>query len=160
MENLDKLVTELCKLPNEVQYVEFKHNNYSPDMIGKDISALANSAALLERKYACMIWGVEDSSHKIVGTDYSLQNLKQGNQELENWLRDMLSKNADFEFHSVNIENTTVGIIIILPAASQTVTFKKRAYIRVGSYTKDLENYPTIQAKLWDKIRNIKFEEC
>ena len=37
MENLDKLVTELRKLPNETQWLEFKHNNYDPDMIGQDI---------------------------------------------------------------------------------------------------------------------------
>lgn len=46
MENLDRLVNELRKLPNETQWVEFKHNNYDPAMIGADISALANSAAI------------------------------------------------------------------------------------------------------------------
>ena len=49
MENLDKLVNELRKLPNETQWLEFKHNNYEPDMIGQDISALANSAAMYEK---------------------------------------------------------------------------------------------------------------
>ena len=49
MENLVLLVNELRKLPNETQWVEFKHNNYDPHMIGKDISALANSAALYEK---------------------------------------------------------------------------------------------------------------
>ena len=39
MENLDKLVNELRKLPNETQWLEFKHNNYEPAMIGQDISA-------------------------------------------------------------------------------------------------------------------------
>ena len=49
MENLELLVNELRKLPNEVQWLEFKHNNYDPYMIGQDISALANSAALYEK---------------------------------------------------------------------------------------------------------------
>ena len=48
-----------------------------------DISALANSVALLERKHAYMLWGLEDSSHKVVDTNRNLQNLKFGNQELE-----------------------------------------------------------------------------
>lgn len=48
MENLNKLVNELRKLPNETQWLEFKYNNYEPDMIGQDISALANSAAMYE----------------------------------------------------------------------------------------------------------------
>ena len=76
MENLDKLVRELCKLPNETQWVEFKHNNYRPEMIGQDISALANSATLHEKSCAYMLWGVHDETHEIVGTQYNLQTLK------------------------------------------------------------------------------------
>ena len=32
-------------------------------------------------------------------------------------------------------------------------------YIRVGSYTKPLADYPTMQAKLWDKIKASTFED-
>jgi len=56
--NIDILVKELCKLPKEVGWVEFKHNNCEPTMIGEDISALANTATLNDRDYAYMIWGV------------------------------------------------------------------------------------------------------
>ena len=73
MENLDLLVNELRKLPNETPWVEFKHNNYTPHMIGEDISALANSAALHEKSCAYMLWGIEDTTHDIVGTQYNLQ---------------------------------------------------------------------------------------
>ena len=97
MENLDKLVLELCKLPQETGWVEFKHNNCDPKMVGEDISALANSAVIADRSYAYMIWGVDDNTHEIIGTKVSLKKEKKGNQELENWLRYLLSKNADFE---------------------------------------------------------------
>ena len=40
MENLVKLIEKLRYLPNETTWVEFKHNNYDPKMIGEDISAL------------------------------------------------------------------------------------------------------------------------
>lgn len=159
MENLDKLVKELCKLPNETQWVEFKHNNYRPEMIGQDISALANSAALHEKSCAYMLWGVHDETHEIVGTQYNLQTLKKGNQEIENWLRSLLSKNADFEFHMVQIDGKDVGVLIIYRAANQTVMFEKIDYVRVGSYTKKLSEYPAMQAQLWDRLRNSKFEE-
>lgn len=62
MENLDLLVKELIKLPSETGWVEFKHNNEEPHMIGEDISALANSAVLADRSHAYMIWGVEDET--------------------------------------------------------------------------------------------------
>ena len=159
MENLEKLITELCKYDNETQWIEFKHNNYKAEMIGTDISALANSAALLERNCAYMIWGIDDATHEIIGTEYDLQTLKIGNQEIENWLRSLLSKNADFESYSITINDKKVTILIINRATNQTVTFKKVDYIRVGSYTKKLNEYPTLQAQLWNKINNSKFEE-
>lgn len=158
MENLTRLVQELCKLPNETTYIEFKHDNYTPDMIGEDISALANSAALLEKRNAYMIWGIDDETHALVGTDKDLQTIKKGNQELENWLRSMLSPNADFEYQTAMVEGKRIGVLTISAAAAQTVTFRKEDYIRIGSYKKKLRDHPATKAKLWDKLRNENFE--
>ena len=44
-------------------------------MIGKDISALANSAALYSKNCAYMIWGIDDTTHEIKGTNLNLQNI-------------------------------------------------------------------------------------
>lgn len=159
MENLDRLINELRMMPNETQWIELKHNNYNPIMIGQDISALANSAAIYEKSCAYMLWGIDDTTHEIVGTEYNLQTLKKGNQELENWLRSLLSRNADFEFYTVPMNGKNVGVLIIYRAVNRTVMFEKIDYIRVGSYTKKLNEYPALQAQLWDKIRNSKFEE-
>lgn len=159
MENLELLVNHLREYPTETPWLEFKHDNYFPDMIGRDISALANSAALYEKSCAYMLWGVNDKTHEIVGTEYNLQTLKKGNQELENWLRSLLSRNVEFEFHLINMNSKNVGVLIIYRAVNQTVMFEKVDYIRCGSYTKRLSEYPTLQAQLWDRLRNDKFEE-
>ena len=37
--------------------------------------------------------------------------------------------------------------------------FEKIDYIRVGSYTKKLHEFPALQAQLWDRLRNSSFEE-
>ena len=119
MENLDKLVNELRKLPTETQWLEFKHNNYTPDMIGKDISALANSASLYEKSCAYMLWGIDDETHEIVGTDYDLQTLKKGNQELENWLATVYKGNIiknlimDCQSYTKYRPNETTGGIFV-----------------------------------------------
>lgn len=159
MADYEKLVNKLVNLPNETPWLEFKYNNYDPKMIGEDISALANSATLYERNCSYMLWGIDDATHEILGTEHSLQTLKKGNEELENWLHLHLSKNAEFEFHSVTVKNKTVGILIVYSAAGQTVMFDKVDYIRVGSYTKPLNNYPSLLSPLWDRIRNSNFEE-
>lgn len=160
MENLDKLVLELCKLPQETGWVEFKHNNCDPKMVGEDISALANSAVIADRSYAYMIWGVDDNTHEIIGTKVNLKKEKKGNQELENWLRYLLSKNADFEMHSVDIDGKHVEMLVISKAVGNPVTFEKIDYIRVGSYTKKAIEFPALQAQLWDRLRNQQFEDA
>ena len=55
MENLETLVNQLRSYESEATWFEFKHNNYEPDMIGQDISALANGAAYSEKSSAYMI---------------------------------------------------------------------------------------------------------
>lgn len=69
-------------------------------MIGADISALANIAVIADRSYAYMIWGVNDSTNELVytvDTRVRLKQEKKGNHEFENWLRYMISKNADYD---------------------------------------------------------------
>lgn len=159
MENLELLIDELRKYESENYWLEFKHNNYDPDMIGQDISALSNGAAYAEKNCAYMIWGIDDKTHEIVGTNYDQYTLKVGNQEIESWLRNLLSKNVEFEFQTIFMNNEKVVVLIIYKATNQTATFKKVDYIRVGSYTKKLNEYPQMQAQLWDRLRNVRFEE-
>ena len=70
-EYIDGLVRELCKLPHETEWVEFKGNNQDPHLIGEYISALSNAAALNGKAFAYMVWGVEDGSHVFTGTSFS-----------------------------------------------------------------------------------------
>ena len=66
MENLNLLVKELVNIKEETPWIEFKHDNYKPEMIAEDISALANSATLYDKNCAYMIWGIDDTTHAIV----------------------------------------------------------------------------------------------
>ena len=159
MENADKLVIELTKLSTEKSWIEFKHNNCDPIMIGQDISALANSAVLSGRNVAYMVWGVDDVTHEIIGTNVYLTKERKGAQELENWLRYMLSKNVNFEIDSVTVEGKHVEILSIYKAIGIPVSFEKIEYIRSGSYTKKLHEFPMMQVQLWEKLRNAQFED-
>lgn len=123
MDNLTLLIRELCKLPTETSWLEFKCNNYTPDTIGENISALANAAAIAEKRRAFMLWGVDDKTHEIVGTDYNLQTLKQGAQEIESWLRKLLSLNAEFDFQQIEIEGKNVWHINYLQSREYSSFF-------------------------------------
>lgn len=159
MQNLNLLIKELISIPTETEWLEFKYNNFDPQMIGSDISALANSAAYRGKDKAYMIWGVNNETHEILGTDYNRFSKIINNQEIESWLKNTVSKNADFDFFDTEVDGKKLVVLIIQKASGQPVTFKKEPFIRVGSYTKFLRDYPSMEAQLWDKLRLINFEK-
>lgn len=159
MQNLNLLIKELISLPTETEWLEFKHNNFDYQMIGEDISALANSAAYRGKDKAYMIWGINNETHEIVGTNYNRFSKLEKNQEIESWLKNSVSKNADFDFFDTEIDGKKLVVLIIQKASRQPVTFKKEPFIRVGSYTKSLRDYPSMEAQLWDKLRLTNFEK-
>ena len=66
-------------LRNETEWVEFKVDNADPQDIGEYLSALANSAALHGKANAYLVWGIEDASHRVVGTRFDPRNVKPRN---------------------------------------------------------------------------------
>ena len=159
MQNLNLLIKELVSLQTETDWLEFKHNNFDAQMIGSDLSALANSAAYRGKDKAYMVWGINNDTHEIVGTNYNRFSKLEHNQEIESWLKNNVSKNADFDFFDTEIDGKKLVILIIQKATGLPVTFKKESFIRVGSYTKHLRDYPSMEAQLWDKLRLTKFEK-
>lgn len=116
MQNLELLIKELIKLPNETETVGFKHNNFDPEMIGSDISALANSAANRGKNQSYMVWGVNNETHDIVGTNYNRFSKLAKNQEIDSWLKNTISKNADFDFFDAEIDGKKLVVLIIQKA--------------------------------------------
>lgn len=157
-EYLRSLLTELRKLPKETRWLEFKTNQTDPDQIGEYISALSNSAALEDKANAYLVWGVEDKSHDLVGTNFYPSDIKIGNEEFENWLLHLLAPRIHFHFYELTVEGKHVVILEIDRAFRHPVQFKKREYIRVGSYKKPLKEHPELERQLWRIFEIIPFE--
>lgn len=160
MEKIQLLVKELLKRDSEDPCVEFKDNNTDPSMIGEYISALSNAASYCDKQYAYLLWGVEDGTRKLTNSHFNYRTKKgEGNEDLEPWLRRLLSDNANFEFNETSIDGNRVVVLIIYKALGKVVSFKGQEYIRVGSYKKKLKDYPAIESQLWAKINGAKYEE-
>ncbi len=143
------LVKELCALTSETEWCEFKVDNSDPKEIGEYISALANAATLASKVHAYLVWGVEDTTHRVVGTSFVPAQAKKGNEELENWLLRKLSPKIGFQFRSVNIDGRTVVVLEIERSARQPVQFEGGEWIRIGSYKKKLKDFPEKERALW-----------
>ncbi|MRR13055.1 transcriptional regulator, partial [bacterium] len=157
-EYLESLVRELCKLPTEVEWVEFKLNNEKPDEIGEYVSALANSAALSGKAHGYLVWGIGDDDHEIAGTSFSPGTTKVGNEELENWLLRLLDPKIHFSFHDVIVDSVPIVLMEIDPAFRHPVKFRGHEYVRVGSYKKNLKDFPEKERELWRIFDSTPFE--
>lgn len=158
-EYLTGLIAELCNLPNETGWVEFKENNASPEEIGEYLSALSNTAALQDKSHGYVVWGIQDGSHKVVGTSFKPAKTKKGNEDLENWLTRLLSPQLHFHFHELMYEGLPVVILEIPRAHGSPVQFQGTEYVRVGSYRKKLKDQPQIAKNLWRVFDTTPFEE-
>ena len=158
-EYLRDLVRKLCALPAESEWVEFKRSNSNPETIGENISALANSAVLNDRESAYIAWGISDVTHDIVGTNFTPDGAKKGNEPLTLWLRKSVSDNTDFLFHSTQIDGRSLVVLEIAPATQFPTKFKRGVYVRVGPATKKLSDEPQIERRLWRLLDRRSFED-
>nr|MDP2189772.1 putative DNA binding domain-containing protein [Rhodoferax sp.] len=74
------LLEALLKNPMETEWLEFKHNKGNERQIGEYISALSNAAALAGQRNGYLVWGVEDTSRKVLGTTFNPQQARVGNE--------------------------------------------------------------------------------
>lgn len=151
-EQLKELIDELVKLPNESEWVEFKLNFHSAEEIGERISALSNGACIHNQDFGYLIFGIEDKTHTIKGTSFRPKSHKKGNEEIEHWLAQRLDPRIDFRIHEFKYDDDrTLSIFIIPSAQSKPVCFFHNAYIRVGSITRKLADFPEKESKIWRK---------
>jgi len=145
---LYKLLLELCAQPQEEHWLEFKLSYVHHDEIGEYISALSNGATISNKPFGYLVWGVENITHEIKGSLFSFKNAKEGNQDLELWLRQLLHPKISFEIFEFDYQGKHIVLLRIPAAMAEPTQFKKIPYIRISSHKTDLRNYP-------DYIRQI-----
>ena len=149
MENCNDILVHLLN-HSENEVVEFKaaKNNYDVDDLGKYFSALSNEANLREHDFAWIVFGVDNKTHIVTGT-----NFKEGEQALNRLKQDMSQHTTDNlifrEIVPLFIEGKRV-LMFKIPASPRNIVmhWKGIAYARDGESLKPLN-----QTKR-DEIRN------
>lgn len=154
-----KLVDNLTSNPAETEWLEFKRNHIEPQQIGEYLSALANSACLVERPYGYLLFGVDDTTRQVVGTSFNPDAAKgAGSQDLLIWISQSLSPNANFECHGIEHPQGKVVLFQIEAARNYPVRFRGNAFIRIGSSKTELNRYPEQERALWYAFNQSPFE--
>ena len=154
-QELNRLLDVLTAQPKESEWLEFKHNFHSNEEIGERISALSNSACLLDKSFGYLVFGVEDETHEVLGTTFYGKQAKVEREDLEMWLTNRLAPRIDFEIYDFTATNGEHVCLLRIPAATnRPVSFLNTAYVRVNSATPRLQNYPDKESKIWKKAAN------
>lgn len=117
-EQLKEILKELRSLPAETEVVEFKSasNDFHFDKIGKYFSALSNEANLKDKECAWLVFGVENSMRKIVGTKYRSES-RAALDSLKGEVANKTSNRITFiEIFEIQSDNGRVVMLQIPPA--------------------------------------------
>jgi predicted HTH transcriptional regulator len=153
------LIDQLLAEEAEASWLEFKGNNSDPEMIGKRCSALANAARIDGRDVAYMVWGIEDKTHAVIGTDFNPDTKRAGNQVLPLWLANSLTPSIAFSFRTVAHPNGRLVLLEIPAATGAPVAFNGVPYIRIGSATPKLTDYPDRYQRLIERLQPYRWEQ-
>jgi len=155
-QQLNTLLIELCSQPQEQQWLEFKQNKGSVtnEEIGEYISAMSNGATISNKPFGYMVWGIQDLTHKIVGTNFTFTNAKQGNQDLELWVRNLLHPKINFEIFEFVCDGNNITLLRIPSAKGEPTHFQKKPFIRIGSNKTDLRNFPEYVRIIYNSLED------
>lgn len=146
--DIQPIVKELCTYSDEQEWFEFKENWFQPEALGEYVSALSNAATFHHRPYAFFVWGINDQTHEIVGTNFN-QYREHNKEPYQNYLARNLFPSVSFSFEEATIEGKRI-VMLIIPAASGIPTsFKEKRYIRIGSSKVNLKDYPQREIQLF-----------
>ena len=135
------IINELRNYKSEREWFEFKENWYKPDELGEYISALSNSAAYEGKRQAYFVWGIDDVTHEIKGTNFDYnQDVK--NEPLKHYLARRLSPDVNFWFEELLMEGKRLVLLTIPAAKAIPTSYAKERYIRIGSSKENLRKYP------------------
>ena len=150
---IKELLNELFQYKKEREWFEYKENWFQPIALGEYISALSNSAALVGKKYGYFIWGVNDETHEIVGTNFDqYQDYK--NEPYQNFLNRNLSPKIKFDFFEEIINERRIVILRIESANDVPTSFNGERYIRIGSSKASMKDNPKLEKALFKVLEN------
>lgn len=72
---------------------------------------------------------------------------------------DDIKPRVDIKIHEGNVDGKYVVLFEVQAAANRPVRFKDSEYIRVGTYTKKLRDYPEKERNLWRIFDRVNFED-
>jgi len=146
---LQEILNHLLSLPAEIETVEFKHaeNDYSEQKLGEYFSALSNEANLHGNAEAWLVFGIDNDTHQVVGTNYKPS--RPSLDEMKKKIADQTTNRITFdEIYELERDGKRV-IMFDIPAAPQGMPIAYKGFY----YGRDGESLVALNIVEIEKIR-------
>ncbi len=150
VEELTNILDSLLNLPAETEVVEFKRaeRNFDDRDLGQYFSALSNEANLKGVSRAWLVFGVENHTHEVVGSQY--KNSRPALDAMKKKIADQTTGRHTFvEIHELRYKNGKRVVMFEIPPAPQGIPIDYQGHY----YGRDGES---LQALSMDKIERIR----
>ncbi|WP_301666172.1 ATP-binding protein, partial [uncultured Alistipes sp.] len=150
VEELTNILDSLLNLPAETEVVEFKRaeRNFDDRDLGQYFSALSNEANLKGVSRAWLVFGVENHTHEVVGSQY--KNTRPALDAMKKKIADQTTGRHTFiEIHELRYRNGKRVVMFEIPPAPQGIPIDYQGHY----YGRDGES---LQALSMDKIERIR----
>ena len=122
---LKELVDELLKHGKELSWLEFKRNDATDNQcLGKYISGLANAANVAHELFGYLIFGIDNKTLDVVGSNFNYSNRKEKGAELDFYIRRNMTSYAGFEYFICDYDGKQVEIFQIPAAGTTPIAFE------------------------------------
>lgn len=147
MDKFRDIFENLLSLKDEYEWLDFKGNWFSKDEIGEYISAISNGASLCGKENGYIVWGVNDKTKKVVGTNINFDR-DIDSEPYKHYLARNLKPSIAFDVVEFIYDGKRIVMIIVPCAKSVKTKYKGVDYIRIGSSKERLDKYPEYEIKL------------
>ena len=153
------LLDELLSKSTEHEWLEFKLNFHNAQELGEQISALSNGACIAKQSFGYLIFGIEDATTAVVGTNFRPKSEKYKGQDLMHWVLQRLSPRIEFKIYELEYQGKDVVVFKIPAAWDRPTSFFHKDYIRIGSITRELKDFPEKERIIWKNAEKVPIFE-
>lgn len=147
---LSDILSELRVMPGETEVVEFKKakNGFDDENLGRYFSALSNEANLKSQICAWMVFGIDDITHEVVGSNY--KQTRTSLDAMKKAIADQTTSRITFEeIYTFQYESRRV-VMFQIPAAPQGIPVAYQGHY----YGRDGESLVALNIQEIEKIRS------
>ena len=154
VKGLEVIVRDLIAHKHEEEWFEFKVNWFEKNELGEYISALSNVAAVLGHDNGYLVWGIENNTHCILGTDFDFHRDVNKGEPLQHYLARNIEPDIGFEFQELYLDGKRVVVLIVPAAVKVPTAFGEVRFTRIGSSKVKLIKYPERESQLFYVLRH------